>query len=88
MLWNKAWNSGTFPDEWKLEHGAIFPKSPDCDLHEEKTYHTVSLTSIIGKRFESITAMYSIIPYFPSAILAKTGMKCDIDEWTLLHNIL
>ena len=55
-IWNLAWKVGSFPAAWKLEHRAIFQKGSDIDSHQENGYRTVSLKSIIGKRFESITS--------------------------------
>ena len=78
QLFNKAWNSGQFPQEWKLEHRAVFPKSSDADLHEEKAYRTVSLTSIIGKRFESITAK--------RLISVMEGLGFDPTQFAYLQN--
>ena len=56
----------------------IFPKSPDCDLHEEKAYRTASLTSIIGKIFESITAK--------RLTTIMEGMGFDPDQFAYLKN--
>jgi len=56
LLWNKAWANGYFMSEWKREHRVIIPK-PDKDNYNEcSSYRTISLTSCLGKRYESITA--------------------------------
>ena len=36
QLFNKAWNSGQFPQEWKLEHRAVIPKSSDADINNRE----------------------------------------------------
>ena len=56
LLWQKGWAQGQFPSAWKLEHRSVLPKPDKEDYHETSAYRTVALTSILGKRFESITA--------------------------------
>ena len=57
MLWGKSWKNGVFIKEWKKEHRAVLPKPDKETYHECSSYRTVSLTSILGKRFEKITSL-------------------------------
>ena len=54
ILWNQAWNEGVFPDIWKEEHRAVLPKPNKDDFHKCDAYRTVSLTAVLGKRYEKI----------------------------------
>ena len=56
MIWGKSWKRGKFIKEWKKEHRAVLPKPDKPSYHECSAYRTVSLTSILGKRFEKITS--------------------------------
>ena len=56
LIWNKAWSQGIFLPEWKQEHRAVLPKPDKDTYHQCQSYRTVSITSIIGKRFEKMTS--------------------------------
>ena len=56
FIWNKAWSQGVFLPEWKQEHRAVLPKPDKDTYHQCQSYRTVSITSIIGKRFEKMTS--------------------------------
>ena len=56
FIWNEAWMKGVFPKEWKKEHRAVLPKPGKETYNKCSSYRTVSLTSIVGKRFEKITS--------------------------------
>ena len=45
-----------FLDSWKFENRNVLPKPDKDDYHKANSYRTVSVTSIIGKRFEQITS--------------------------------
>ena len=55
-IWQKAWSEGVFIKEWKQEHRAVLPKPNKESYNECNSYRTVSLTSILGKRFEKISS--------------------------------
>ena len=55
-IWQKAWSEGTFIKEWKQEHRAVLPKPNKDSYNECNSYRTVSLTPILGKRFEKISS--------------------------------
>ena len=57
FLHEKSWKNGVFIKEWKKEHRAVLPKPDKETYHECSSYRTVSLTSILGKRFEKITSL-------------------------------
>jgi len=56
ILWNRAWMSGIFIKQWKEENRIVIPKVGRDDYHECSSYHTISITTALGKRFEYITA--------------------------------
>ena len=56
LMWGKSWRDGIFIKDWKKEHRAVLPKPDKPSYHECSAYRTVSLTSILGKRFEKITS--------------------------------
>jgi len=53
LLWNMARLSGEFVTAWKEENRVVIHKSGKDDYHECNAYRTISLTSCLGKRFES-----------------------------------
>ena len=61
ILWNQAWDEGIFLDSWKEEHRAVLPKPNKLDFHVCDAYRTVSLTAVIGKRYEKITSSRLLI---------------------------
>ena len=56
ILWNKAWDEGVFLDSWKEEHRAALPELSKEDFHNCDSYRTISLTAVLGKRFEKISS--------------------------------
>ena len=61
VIWNQAWDEGLYLEVWKKEHRAVLAKPNKEDFHEANAYRTVSLTSIIGKRFEKISSRRLLI---------------------------
>ena len=61
VIWNQAWNEGVFLEGWKEEHRAVLPKPGKEDFHQCDSYRTVSLTAVIGKRFEKISSRRLLI---------------------------
>ena len=55
-IYSQAWRHGQFPDAWKMENRNVLAKPDKEDYHVCEAYRTVSVTSIIGKRFEHITS--------------------------------
>jgi len=53
-LWNTVWSTGKVPDQWKLEHRILLPKPGKDTYNECSSYRTVSVTAVLGKRFEKI----------------------------------
>jgi len=56
FLWNQLWCVRTFVSVWKQEDRVVIPKAGKKDYHETTAYRTVAITSVVGKRFEHITA--------------------------------
>ena len=56
LLWNEAWISGCFINEWKEENIVVIPKPSSDDYHECCAYRAISITSCLGKRFEYISS--------------------------------
>jgi len=56
LLWNQLWCNGKFVSVWKKEDRVVIPKPGKKDYHESAAYRTVAITSMVGKRFEHITA--------------------------------
>ena len=56
FLYNSAWDNGLFLAEWKEEDRAVLPKGGKDDYHETNAYRTISLTAVLGKRFEKISS--------------------------------
>jgi len=52
-LWNTIWSSGRVPDMWKLEHRLLLQKPGKDTCNECSSYRTVSVTAVLGKRFET-----------------------------------
>lgn len=50
-LFNRIWNSGTFPEQWKLATVVPIPK-PDADRSRADGYRPIALLSCLGKVFE------------------------------------
>ena len=61
VIWNQAWEEGVFLEGWKEEHRAVIPKNGKEDFHQCDSYRTVSLTAVIGKRFEKISSRRLLI---------------------------
>ena len=55
-IYQSAWQNGEFINSWKLENRNVIPKADKDDYHAVNAYRTVSVTSIIGKRFEHISS--------------------------------
>jgi len=55
-IFQKAWGEGTFAKIWKQEHRPLIPKAGKDSHHDRSSYRTISLTAIMGKRFEKITS--------------------------------
>ena len=55
MIYQKAWSEGKFGKAWKQEHRPVIPKPGKDSYNDSQAYRTISLTSVIGKRFEKIT---------------------------------
>ena len=55
-IYQSAWQNGIFLETWKEENRNVLPKPGKDDYHECNAYRTVSVTSILGKRFEHITS--------------------------------
>ena len=55
-IFQKAWGEGTFAKTWKQEHRPLIPKPGKDSHHDCSSYRTISLTAIMGKRFEKITS--------------------------------
>ena len=53
-LFNAVWTSRTVPTVWKNENKIYIPKPGKDDLHVEKAYRGISLTSIVGKTMERV----------------------------------
>lgn len=53
-LWNKVWISHRIPEQWKLEHRKLIPKPGKDSYNDCSAYRTVSITDILGKRFEKV----------------------------------
>ena len=68
---------GVFIDKWKEEERSVLAKPHKLDYHITSSYRTVSLTSIIGKRYEKITSRRVI------AILENQGF--DVDQYAYLE---
>ena len=60
-IFKSAWLNGEFLDSWKFENKNVLPKPDKDDYHKANSYRTVSVTSIIGKRFEQITSKRLLI---------------------------
>ena len=75
-IFNLLWNQGKFPDQWKRELRSVLPKLDKEDHHNCNSYRTISLTSIIGKRFEKISGRRLI------ALMEEKGF--DIDQYAYL----
>ena len=56
ILWQEAWSQGVFLKDWKKEHRAVLPKPNKDDYNQCNSYRTVSLTAILGKRYEKISS--------------------------------
>ena len=56
MLWNKMWMEGTFAKQWKKENRVAMTKPDKDDYHVQSAYRTISITDVLGKRMERITA--------------------------------
>ena len=77
-LYDKAWEKGLFLAEWKEEDRAVLAKGDKDDYHVVNAYRTISLTAVLGKRFEKITAARLI------AVLESSGF--DPDQFAYLQN--
>ena len=55
-LWQEAWCQGVFLKDWKREHRAVLPKPNKESYNQCNSYRTVSLTAILGKRYEKISS--------------------------------
>ena len=55
LLWNTAWIEGVFLSDWKKEKRTVIAKLDKEDFHHANSYRTVSVTAVLGKRFEKIT---------------------------------
>ena len=51
-LFNKAWNEGNVPDDWRI--GIIIPIHKKGDTRDCANYRGITLLSIVAKTFESI----------------------------------
>ena len=76
-IWNKAWKEGKFLTDWKEEQRAVLAKYGKDDYHIVESYRTVSLTAVLGKRFEKISAQRIL------GILEERGF--DIDQYAYLE---
>ena len=76
-LSNKAWEEGVFIEEWKKEHRAVLPKLSKTDFHNSNAYRTVSLTAVLGKRYEKITSK--------RLISCIEGKGFDLDQYAYLE---
>ena len=54
-IFNNLWILGHFHSDWKKEIRAILSKLGRTSYHHCDSYRTISLTNVIGKRFEKIT---------------------------------
>ena len=77
-LYDKAWDKGLFLVEWKEEDRAVLAKGDKDDYHVVNAYRTISLTAVLGKRFEKITAERLV------AVLESLGF--DPDQFAYLQN--
>jgi len=78
LLWNEAWLSGRFINEWKEENRVVIPKPSREDYHDCSAYRTISITSCLGKRFEHITSQ--------RLISVLTEVNFDKDQFAYLKN--
>jgi len=82
FLWIQAWSYGYFFKEWKCEDRVVIPKPGKDDYHECGAYRTISITisitSVLCKRFERITSQRLI------AILAD--LHFDPFQFAYLRN--
>ncbi len=56
LAYQQCWETGTIPDHWKTDDKIFVPK-PVPDMHKEKSYRPLSLTSVLGKTDERIKAI-------------------------------
>ena len=77
VIWNQAWKEGIYIEGWKEEHRAVLPKPNKDDFHLSDSYRTVSLTSVIGKRFEKITGRRLLV--------FLEGEGFDVDQYAYLE---
>ena len=77
FIWNKAWDEGKFLTDWKKELRAVLPKPGKEDYHIVESYRTVSLTAVLGKRYEKVIAQRVL------SILEDLGF--DINQYAYLE---
>ena len=55
FVFNLLWKAGSFHSDWKCEIRAILAKLGRPSYHFCDSYRTISLTNLLGKRFEKIS---------------------------------
>ena len=76
FIFNELWREGKFPNQWKQEIRSVLTKPDKDHYHKCNSYRTISLTSILGKRFEKISGRRVI------SILEEKGF--DRDQYAYL----
>lgn len=78
LMWNQLWIEGSFLGDWKREQRVVIPKLDKKDFHHCNSYRTVSVTAVLGKRFEKITCRRLM------SILEEIGF--DVDQFAYLES--
>ena len=55
VIFNRLWDAGIFPRPWKKEIRAILAKLGKESYHHCDSFRTISLTNVLGKRFEKVS---------------------------------
>ena len=76
LIFNKLWKAGTFLDKWKEEIRAILYKLGKSSYHHCHAYRTISLTDVLGKRYEKISCRRLV------AVLESQGF--DVNQYAYL----
>ena len=77
FIYDKLWAIGIFHASWKLEVRAVLEKHGKDEFHSCDAYRTVSLTDILGKKYEKITARRLV------SVLEELGF--DMDQYAYLQ---
>ena len=76
-LFNKSWQEGKCPNEWKVASVTFLKKSGKADYHQPSAYRSISLTSCLGKCTAKIivTQLYGYVQHHNLLDKEKEGFR-------------